>query len=118
MRIVDLDGDGLPDLFGAMHTQENAVEIWRNLTPRGKLPLDRWTRHVIDADKGGKGIFIAAHDLDGDGRKDIVTGPAWYRNPGDAAGNWAKKLVGAPMNNLALAGTARASRGSQPSGGR
>jgi hypothetical protein len=102
MRIVDVDADGAPDLFGAMHTQDNKVELWRNITPRGKLPLDRWQRHVIDEDKGGKTIFIAAQDLDADGLKDIVTGPSWYKNPGKPSAKWERKTIGSPLNNMAL----------------
>ncbi|MDO8545084.1 MAG: VCBS repeat-containing protein [Opitutaceae bacterium] len=37
MRIVDLDGNGAPSLFGANH-QSNKVELWRNITPPGKPP--------------------------------------------------------------------------------
>lgn len=36
MRIVDVDGSGRPGLFGANH-QENKVELWRNVTPRGAV---------------------------------------------------------------------------------
>lgn len=100
MRIVDLDGDGVPSLFGANH-QSDKVELWRNTTHRGKLSLDQWQRHVVDAQKPWKTVFITARDLDGDGRKDIVTGPSWYRNSGDTGGAWERRTIGAPLHNMA-----------------
>ena len=95
MRIVDVDGDGAPSLFGANH-QDNRVELCRNITHRGKLSLDRWEKHVIDPKKPWKAVFIAVGDLDGDGRTNIVTGPSWYKNPGRAGGAWERKTTGAP----------------------
>ena len=100
MRIVDLEGSGTPSLFGANH-QENKVEAWRNTTARGKLALDRWQRHVVDAEKPWKTVFVAAQDLDGDGRKDIVTGGWWYRNPGRPGDPWERKTSGEPLHNMA-----------------
>jgi hypothetical protein len=40
MRIVDVDGNGAPGLFGANH-QTSRVELWRNVTPGGKKSPDR-----------------------------------------------------------------------------
>lgn len=65
------------------------------------LPLDRWKRHVVDAKKPWRSIFIAAADLDGDGQGDIVTGGWWYRNPGSSGNGWQRRVIGAPLNNMA-----------------
>lgn len=40
MRIVDVDGTGAPSLFGANH-QTSKVELWRNLTRRGRVMPDQ-----------------------------------------------------------------------------
>jgi FG-GAP-like repeat len=70
-------------------------------TAVSRLPLDRWTRHVIDAARPKRAIFIAPGDMDGDGRRDIVSGAWWYKNPGDVSGTWVRKVIGAPLNNMA-----------------
>lgn len=67
-----------------------------------KLPLDRWTRHVIDAARPKRAIFVAPGDLDRDGRRDVVSGAWWYRNPGSMTGTWVRKAIGAPLNNMAV----------------
>ena len=35
------------------------------------------------------------------GRRDIVSGAWWYRNPGSLTGTWARTAIGAPLNNMA-----------------
>ena len=62
-----------------------------------------WARHVVDAAKPWRSVFVAAVDLDQDGAKDIVTGAWWYRNPGDAGGRCVRDVIGAPLNNMAVA---------------
>jgi hypothetical protein len=57
---------------------------------------------VIDAGRPWTAVFIAAGDIDGDGRTDLATGGWWYRNPGRAAGHWERRAFGAPADNLAL----------------
>src|SRR5690606_9853660 len=65
------------------------------------FPLD-WELHVIGADLPYRAPFIGAADIDGDGYKDIVTGPFWYRNPHVPTGVWERNVIGAPMNNAFL----------------
>ena len=101
MRIVDVDNDGDLDLFGANWSGDHqAVELWKNQTCSKKV--NRWKRHVIDADKPWRSVFIFAADLDRDGYKDIVTGGWWYRNPGKPGGKWYRNLIGEPTNNVAI----------------
>jgi FG-GAP-like repeat/FG-GAP repeat len=66
-----------------------------------KLRLDSWTRHVIDPARPGKAIFVSSQDMSGDGRRDIVSGAWWYRNPGSLTGTWVRRVIGAPLNNMA-----------------
>ena len=101
MRVVDIDLDGDMDFFGA-NFQSDQVDLWVNETPPAPLRLDGWQRHVVDAARPGKAIFIASDDLDGDGLQDIAAGGYWYRNPGSPSGTWARAAFGSPLNNFAL----------------
>ncbi|MCI0539464.1 MAG: VCBS repeat-containing protein, partial [Verrucomicrobiales bacterium] len=108
LRVLDADGDGRPDLFGANWNAEGRdehVKLWLNRLHTSKraqaLPLDRWRRHVIDEANPWPAAFVGAVDLDGDGKPDVVAGGSWYRNPGSAYGKWERLAVGEPFNNFA-----------------
>ena len=104
-RVADLDGDGDVDLLVKPYTWDAPrVDVWLNNGTRndiGKLALDRWQRHVIDSEKPWRSLFIAPADLDGDGKKDIVTGGWWYKNPGNLDGVWTRYTIESPLNNMA-----------------
>ena len=62
----------------------------------------QWEENLIDNALPYRSVYIfPQYDLDGDGFRDIVTGGWWYKNPGSITGNWAKSLIGAPLNNVA-----------------
>jgi hypothetical protein len=100
-KLADLDGDGRLDILDKPYIQETpAVHVWLNrAAPAQKLALDRWQRHVIDAERPWRALFVYPADIDGDGRKDIVSGAWWYRNPGAPGGVWERRTIGAPLNN-------------------
>jgi hypothetical protein len=103
MRIVDVDGDGDPDLFGANWSgKHQPPELWINqtCTPEGGCPS--WRRHVIDEDRPHKAVFIHAADLDGDGHVDLVSGAWWYRNPGQPGARWERRAIGDPAHDAIL----------------
>ncbi|PKA99444.1 VCBS repeat protein [Flavobacteriaceae bacterium MAR_2009_75] len=64
---------------------------------------DQWQVHQLESSEFSyRLVYIYADfDIDGDGRKDIVTGAWWYRNPGSASGNWVRNTIGATFNNMA-----------------
>ena len=103
LRAVDIDNDFDIDLIGTNWQIENfqgdyPVWIWRN-------QLDSrqgWVRHVIDDDRPGQATAVFAEDLDGDGRKDLVSGGVWYRNPGALGGQWQRSELGDGANDAAL----------------
>jgi hypothetical protein len=100
-RLADLDGDGYLDILSKPFRHNGPrLEVWLNKGAR-KLALDQWQRHVIDPEKPWRAIFIGAADLDGDTRRDIVTGGWWYRNPGSPGGRWERKTIGEPLRNMA-----------------
>jgi FG-GAP-like repeat len=97
-RVADLDGDGDLDILSKPYTW-GAPRVDVLLGRRSEL--DRWQRHLIDPDKPWRSVFIDAADIDGDGRRDIVTGGWWYRNPGDVSQPWPRRTVGEPLRNMA-----------------
>lgn len=100
MRLADLDGDGDIELFGANWSgEEQAVHLWMNQNCDN--PGVAWKRHVIDRDRPGRAVFITTADLDADGWEDVVTGAWWYRNPGNQAGEWERRAIGAGAGDMA-----------------
>lgn len=98
MRLLDVDGDGDIDLFGANWSgPEQSAHLWLNRAC--DTPAD-WKRHVIDPQRPGRALFVAAADLDRDGWQDVVTGAWWYRNPGSRGTQWQRQALGAGARNM------------------
>jgi len=119
VEIVDLNGDGRPDLLAgsvglsfaaegptAAPGQHGGCLAWFENTG----DLDQWTRHVIDDQNRGV-IHGHAADLDGDGDLDVVLARGmrpehipvemhevvWYENQGTARqpGPWSRLVIAA-----------------------
>ncbi len=102
-KLGDLDGDGDLDIIGKPFRHNTPrLDVYWNEGKSGKLALDQWRRHVADADKPHRSIFIASGDLDNDGLPDIVTGAWWYRNPNQASGRWERSQFPGELKNMAL----------------
>jgi mRNA-degrading endonuclease HigB of HigAB toxin-antitoxin module len=102
-KVADLDGDGDIDILGKPYNWETPrLDVWlNNMMVDGKLSLKRWKRNVVDSRKPWRSVFISAADMDSDGRKDIITGGWWYKNPGAVTEKWIRTFIGAPLNNMA-----------------
>jgi len=96
-KIGDMDGDNDPDIL---------VKPYDWDTPRVDILLNNWNwkRHVVDADKPERAVFIMSADLNNDGNEDIISGGYWYKNPGNIDGKWERIPVGGTFNNAAIAG--------------
>jgi hypothetical protein len=109
-RIGDLTGNGLYDILAKPYTWTapridlflNQGETPPEARPGAQLPVDRWERRLIDPELPHRAIYVTAADLNGNGRKDIITGGWWYENPGHLGGNWRRHTIGAPLNNMAV----------------
>ena len=105
MRIFDADGDFDLDFYGANWQKDNydgdyPVELWRNKS--GDKERQRWSRHVIDADRQEQALFVRAADLNDDGRTDMISGAHWYINPGRLGAKWPRRQLGGGAQNALL----------------
>ncbi|HET6428893.1 MAG TPA: VCBS repeat-containing protein [Phycisphaerae bacterium] len=101
--VVDIDGDGRNEVIAGAYGGEGPAGVF--IYHRGDDPRAPWQRYTVQ--RGCKEEGLAAADLDGDGRIEIVSGPCVYFPPagGALAGPW-RRTVFAPahreMNRVRL----------------
>ncbi len=90
MRVLDVDSDGDPDLFGA-NWQGQTVDLWINEVEKPTLDQTKqaWQYLEIDQSRSARCFGIATGDVDADGDLDLAAGDVLYRNPGkNMQGAW------------------------------
>jgi hypothetical protein len=99
-RLGDIGNDGDLDVFGANYIGNPPVELWENTTPPTALPLNRWTYKTV-SNVHEQTFGLAFGDVNGDTRKDIVSGSFWYENPGSGMlGAWTQTRLPAGMQAI------------------
>ena len=75
-RLVDVNGDGVDDLLPNGTSYAAWWQLDREKNKSFNQPF-RWVRHALPEKVAAHGIGFG--DIDGDGRKDIVTPNGWFR---------------------------------------
>jgi hypothetical protein len=101
--LADVNGDGRDDLLFVDAAARQVV--W--MEPPAKAGDTTWTRHAISEPlppARGRAMphGLGFSDVDGDGRRDVVTIDAWYRAPAQPDGAWEEHLadLGAPAAQM------------------
>lgn len=100
-EIGDIDNDGDADIVGIRNWDSAPTYLFRN-NAAGEPSLDFW-RHVLVSGSHIRSFGLAFPDADGDGDREIASGPYVYTNPGgDMTGAWSRvTLPGSPHAMLA-----------------
>jgi hypothetical protein len=92
--LADVNGDGRDDLLFVDAAARQMV--W--MEPPGKTGDTSWTRHIVGEPLPPGRSRAMPHglgfgDVDGDGRRDVLSIDAWYRAPARTDGVWKEQLA-------------------------
>lgn len=95
IAIGDVDADGDVDILSANWNTEapDGGDVVLFLSEPGAARLGAFAYVEIDGARSRQSFGVAFGDLNRDGRRDVVAGNAWYRNPGgDLAAAWSRTV--------------------------
>jgi hypothetical protein len=104
LQVADLDGDGDAEAFGTnwqieAHQGPYPVSLWDS----APMAVDGWVRREIGNNGPWRNLFVFVADLNGNGRKDLITGRSWFENPGVIAGDWRRHDLPEGLNTVLYA---------------
>lgn len=111
-KMGDLDGDGDSDVLAKPYNFETpniaillqAGEIKPTEPDGDGGSLDNWERKLVAEVSDRNLLAVSALNIDGDSKKDIVTGDSWWKQPSTLNGSWIKNKIATGFDNFFYSG--------------
>ena len=105
-KMEDLDGDGDYDILAKPYNFEtpNIAILIQEGSVKPTEPvgggLDSWERKLVGEVTDRNLLAVTATNVDGDSKKDIVTGESWWKQPTTLTGTWVKNEIATGFDNF------------------